>query len=128
MTRRWIVAIAALVMLEVGVFYASHGDLVALTRSEASLAADPAFPSLADDALARPRLSRRVLERIADVAGRRADYARQALALERIAAQRPEDVAVQLRLAEALRAQGRLAEAEAIYRTELARLPAEGRQ
>ena len=69
--------------------------------------------------LARERVSRRVLERVADVARERAEFDLQARALERIVEAAPHDAESRLRLAQALREAGRLEEAERLYRTEL---------
>ena len=96
-------------------FYQRHTDLIALSRPVDSLVADPMFDQAARTAVARARVSRRVLERVIDVAGRKHDYVLQATALARLARTVPDDASVQLRLAEALRVQGRLTEAEAIY-------------
>lgn len=110
----WLVVVLAIV--EVAVFYRQNAELVALSRPADVLVTDPAFDGAARAALARRRVSRRVLERVADVAGRRQNFALQGAALERIARDVPDDASVTLRLAEALRAQGRLQEAETIYR------------
>jgi len=112
---RWVWVAAVLVVLEAGVFYQRHSDVVQLSRSAESLASDPAFVHTARTVLDRDEVSRRVLERIADVAGRQHDHALQLTALDRIAQRVPEDRAVQLRRADTLRAMGRLGEAELVY-------------
>lgn len=117
--RRWAITVAVLAVLEVGAFCLWNADLVALTRSDAALAADPGFDTTADAILARPRVSRQVLERVAVVAERRGNLALQSRVLERIATAVPGDAAIHLRLADSLRAQGRHAEAEAMYRRQL---------
>jgi len=127
MSRRWMVTAAAILAIELAVFYTWNQDLVALSRSAETLAVDPAFGHIASATLSRPRVSRRVLERIVEVAERRRDYPLQVTALERIAAAAPGDTAVQVRLADALRSQGRLTEAEAIYGAVLARSTQGGR-
>lgn len=108
----------ALVVLESGYFYWQNRDVVALGRPAAELAADPAFPQTARRVLERPFVTRRVLERMAEAATRGADVDLHVAALQRIAAAAPGDRDVQLRLAEALRGAGRLAEAEALYRAQ----------
>ena len=113
--RRLVAVITAVTAIEAGVFYQRHADLIALSRPADSLVADPTFDQAARTAVARERVSRRVLEHVIDVAGRKHDYVLQATALARVAQAVPDDASVQLRLAEALRAQGRLTEAEAIY-------------
>lgn len=126
MRRHFIAGIVALLVLEAGAFTYWNRDLVGLSRSADVLAADPAFDGLADTAIARGSISRRVLERIAEVAARRGNFALQASALRRIALSAPDDGAVQLRLADALRAAGALDAADAIYTTWLARTSAGG--
>lgn len=116
MTRRWLMVITALLAAELGVFYAWNRDLVALARPVETLAADPAFPEVAAEALWRTRVSRRVLEHIAAAAAHRQDHKLQTRALARIVAEAPGDTSARLRLADALRADGRHAEAEVMYR------------
>jgi hypothetical protein len=120
MKTRLAVTVVALVALEVAFFYHQHRDVVALSQPVEVLAADPAFADVASRVLAREQVSRRVVERIAEVARRRQDPAIHLAALERIATAVPLDKDVQLRLAESLRTAGRLPEAEAIYKAQLA--------
>ena len=119
MSRRLVGAVIVLLALEVGYFAYRNGDVVWLSRSSHALVSDAAFGDYARAALARPRISRRVLERIADVAARRQDLPLQLTALNRIAHDWPEDASVQLRRADLLRSLGRLSEAEQIYRAQL---------
>lgn len=128
MRRRFIAGIVAILALEASAFAYWNRDLVGLSRSADVLAADPAFDGLAETAVARARVSRRVLERIAEVAARRGNFALQASALRRIALNAPDDESVHLRLADALRAAGQLDAAEAIYAAWLARTSAEGQR
>jgi hypothetical protein len=107
--------IAALVALEAGIFYLRHRDVVQLSRSASALASDPAFAQVATSVLARDQVSRRSLERIAEVAGRQQAHELQLTALNRIARQAPEEREVELRRADTLRAMGRLDEAELVY-------------
>jgi hypothetical protein len=115
MTRRWIWLAAVLLVLESGLFYAQYNDIVSLSRSVDTLVSDPSFPATARGVLARDRVSRRVLERIAEVAARQQDRALQLAALDRIAQRLPDDREVQLRRADTLRAMGRLDEAGLVY-------------
>ena len=116
---RLLVALAVLVGLEAGIFYVRHADVVRLSRSRTAVVADEGFTAAAQSVLARERVSRRVLERVADVAHERRAFDLQVRALERIVAAVPADGAARLRLAGALRDAGRLDEAERIYRAEL---------
>lgn len=119
MTMRLVTVIAVLVAVELGVFYWRHQDVVRLSVSRATVVADTAFPDAARAVLARDRISRRVLERVADVARERREFDLQLHALQRIAGTYPEDGKARLRLAQALRDAGRLDEAERMYRAEL---------
>lgn len=115
--RRWIIwVVLALVAGETAVFLWANGDVVSLSRPADELAADPHFAATAQRVLAAPAVTRRVLERIADVAARRSDSALQLQAITRIAAVAPGDRHVQLRLADALRRDGRLDDAAVLYR------------
>ena len=115
--RRWVGwVVLALVAGETGVFLWRNSDVVSLSRPADALAADPRFAETAHRVLAQPHATRRVLERIADVAARRSDSALQLQAITRIAAVAPGDRHVQLRLADALRRDGRLDEAADLYR------------
>jgi Flp pilus assembly protein TadD len=116
---RLLVALAVLVGLEAGIFYVRHADVVRLSRSRTAVVADEGFTAAAQSVLARERVSRRVLERVADVAHERRAFELHVRALERIVAAVPADGDARLRLAEALRDAGRLDEAERIYRAAL---------
>jgi hypothetical protein len=112
---RWLGILVALVLVEGAFFFVRHREVVHLSRSTGALTSDATFTITARAVLGREQVSRRVLERIADVAGRRHDDALQLAALDRIAVRAPMDHAVQLRRADVLRSMGRLAEAEALY-------------
>ena len=126
MNRRIVTMLVVLVLGEIGVFYMENGDVVAMNESADALVLDARFPDVAQSVLARERVSRRVLERVADVAQRRHDVALQVVALERIVSSTPGDTEARLRLAQALRDAGRFDEAERIYRQELQGLDYEG--
>jgi hypothetical protein len=119
MTRRLLLVLAVFVVVEVAVFYWRHHDVVHLSLRREAVIADPAFPAKASSVLARDQVSRRVLERIVDVAQVRGEHGLRVRALERIVAEFPDDAEARLRLAQALRDAGRLDEAERIYRSEL---------
>jgi thioredoxin-like negative regulator of GroEL len=114
-----LLALAALVCCEAGVFYVRHADVIRLSGTRASVVADAGFNEAAEAVLAREQVSRRVLERVADVAHERRAVELRVRALERIVAAVPTDGEARLRLAEALRDAGRLDEAEQLYRAEL---------
>ena len=116
---RLLLALAVLVCLEAGVFYVRHADVVRLSGPRTAVVADEGFTEAAQAVLAREQVSRRVLERVADVAHARRAFELQVRALERIVAAVPADGEARLRLAEALRDAGRLDEAERLYREAL---------
>ena len=116
---RLLLALAVLVCLEAGVFYVRHADVVRLSGPRTAVVADEGFTEAAQAVLAREQVSRRVLERVADVAHERRAFELQVWALERIVAAVPADGEARLRLAEALRDAGRLDEAERLYREAL---------
>jgi Flp pilus assembly protein TadD len=118
-TMRLLLVLGTLVGLEVGVFYVRHDDIVRLNGTRTAVVADDGFTEAARTALAREQVSRRVLERVADVAHQRQAFDLQVQALERIVAAVPADADARLRLAQALRDAGRLDDAERLYRAEL---------
>jgi DNA-binding SARP family transcriptional activator len=118
-TVRLLLALGALVGLEIGVFYLRHDDIVRLSANRTAVVSDDGFNEAARTALAREHVSRRVLERVADVAHERQAFDLQVQALERIVATVPADADARLRLAQALRDAGRLEDAERLYRAEL---------
>jgi len=124
MLRTVVTVIAALLVLEAGVFYARHADLVRLAAPRDTLVVSTAFPELAARVLRLDRPSRSVLERVSDVASARGDHALQVRALQRIVESAPEDREARLRLAQAWRLAGDLDEAERLYQAELAHLEA----
>jgi Flp pilus assembly protein TadD len=116
---RLLLVLGALVGFEIGVFYVRHDDIVRLSGSRTAVVADDGFNEAAHTALAREQVSRRVLERVADVAREREAFDLQVQALERIVTSAPADAEARLRLAQALRDAGRLDDAERLYRAEL---------
>jgi signal transduction histidine kinase len=119
MTRRLLAALAICIAVEVGVFHWRHHDVVHLSLPREVVLADPAFAAEAAAVLARDHVSRRVLERIADIAQERGERDLQIQALERIAEGSRDGVRDRLRLAQALHDAGRLEQAESLYRAEL---------
>ena len=119
MRNRLLTAFAVFLLVEVGVFYWRHHDVVRLSLGREYVIADPSFSGAAASVLEEQQVSRRVLERIADVAQVRGERELQIRALERIVEAFAQDTEARLRLAQALREAGRLADAERIYRGEL---------
>jgi hypothetical protein len=116
---RVVALILVLVAGELTVFYWKNQDVILLNRPSGTLVLDARFPDAARAVLARERVSRRMVERVADVARQRHDHALRVDALERIVSSAPDDARARLRLAEALRDAGRFDEAERVYRQEL---------
>ena len=117
MKYRWLGVISILILVEAGFFYLRHSEIIQLSRSVDALTSDPAFEHTVRAVLERDQVSRRMLERIADVAGRRQDHELQLTALDRIVQRAPDDREAQLRRADTLRTMGRLHEAELVYKT-----------
>lgn len=117
----WSTLVLGLGAAELALFYWLHDDVVQLAKPTATLLSDDRFPDAARAILAREEVTRRILERVADVAGQRGEPALRIDALERIAVTAPEDPDIRVRLADALRQSGRLAEAEQIYLSEIRR-------
>jgi Flp pilus assembly protein TadD len=121
-SARIILVVAVLAAIELGVFRWRYTDLVYLDQSVAVLAQEPAdrFTPNVDRALMRESLTRDKLETIAQAAAARSDRDLALRALKRLANEYPADAGVHMRLAEALRAAGRMDEAAAAYRHALA--------
>ena len=114
MTRRLLTVLSVFLLVEFAVFYWRHHDVVRLSLSRETVIGDPGFSNEASSVLANDRVSRRVLERIADVAEVRGEQGLQIRALERIFSDFPQDLAARSRLAQALREAGRIEEAERV--------------
>jgi hypothetical protein len=63
MTARLVTALAVFVLVEVGVFYWQHHDVVRLSMGRSAVLADEAFPDTARAVLSRDRVSRRARDR-----------------------------------------------------------------
>jgi Flp pilus assembly protein TadD len=116
--RRFVFIIAVLGCFEFAAFDWRFRDLVYLTRPVPVLADESGdrFFREADSALSRPTLTRAKLETITQAAVARKDHDRSIRALARLAQEFPSDASVHIRLGDALREAGRIAEAEQAYR------------
>jgi hypothetical protein len=114
MTRRLLTVLSVFILVEFAVFYWRHHDMVRLSLSRQTVIGDPGFSQEAASVLVNDHISRRVLDRIADVAEARGERRLQIQALERIVSEFPEDPAARIRLAQALREAGRIEEAERV--------------
>ncbi|MCC7043972.1 MAG: hypothetical protein IT183_08920 [Acidobacteria bacterium] len=117
MTRRFLTMMVVALLLQGTVFAIYYDDLLFLRQPLPQIAAGPveAFTGHATAALGRRRLTVRHLETIAGGAQAFDLHDMEVTALERRLVLTPGDSAVRLRLADALRRAGRLAEAESIY-------------
>lgn len=114
---RYLIALAAALVLQAGVFVWYHSDLLYLRQPVAVIEQDDpdTFAHRAAGALARPALTRHHLDTIATAAQRFGQSSYEVQALDRRLAKDPSDTQVKLRLADALRRAGDFARAEALY-------------
>ncbi len=117
MTRRFLTMLALALLLQGTVFAIYYDDLLFLRRPlpEIVAGAPDVFADHADAALGRSRVTVKHLDTIAGGAEAFGLHEVEVTALERRVEATPTDRAVRLRLADALRRAGRLADAEAIY-------------
>lgn len=116
--RTFLFVLALAMTIQAAVFSRHYTDLLYLRGSVDVLAQSGAgeFKQQAASALGRNQLTRRHLDTIAETARRTNQPDLEVRALERLAAQYPADTTIALRLADAWRRAGRLADAEAAYR------------
>ena len=114
--RRAALVLAITLVLEWGAFRWRHRDVLWLDTPAATRAVASQARSTVEEALTRPTLSRRHAEAIARVTDRDGLRDLHVRALGRLAADNPDDPAIALRQAEALRQAGRLDEAARAYR------------
>ena len=116
--RRVGLIIAAIVLVETVAFVVVNRDLVYLSQPMSRLRAEPqeGFRAMAERALARDRVARRHLERMAEVTAANGDADLRLEALRRLAKDFSTDRSVWLRLGDALRLAKRYDEADAAYR------------
>jgi hypothetical protein len=113
---RRLVLIAMLVLVaEWGAFRFIYRDLLWLDAQAAPHPSAADIRASADSVLQRPHPSRRHLEALIRLSNRDDLRDVQAEALEKLAAREPDDPAVLLRLAEALRLAGRLDESARVF-------------
>ena len=117
MRRRFLGLLTVGLVVQSTVFAIYYDDLLFLRRPAAEIVSGShdTFRRHAESALARPKVTVSHLETIASSAAAFALHDVEVAALERHIAATPADVAVHLRLADALRRAGRFPDAEAIY-------------
>lgn len=117
MTRRFLTMMVVALLLQGTVFAIYYDDLLFLRQPLPQITAGPVdtFTGHAAAALGRRRLTVGHLETIAGGAQAFRLHDMEVTALERRLVLTPGDRAVRLRLADALRRAGRLADAESIY-------------
>lgn len=115
--RRFSITLAVAFCIQAGVFAWYHDDLLYLTHPVSEIVKDGpnTFARQADRALARPSLTLKHLDTIAEAAQQLGKPAEEIKALERRLATNPSDTEVKLRLAEALRRAGDSSRAEVLY-------------
>ena len=115
---RFLIALFIAFLIQVGVFAWYQDDLLYFRQPVSAITRDDArrFASHAMGALARPGLTRRHLDTIAETAHAFRQTSLEVDALTRRLAMDPSDVQVTLRLADAQRRAANFARAEALYR------------
>ena len=111
MGRRLLIVLAVATALQIVAFRYLHRDLLWLDAPARAHAEATTRRASATSALARPQLSRRHLEALIRVTDRDDLRDLQVVALHRLARRHPDDPAVLLRYAEALRLNGQFDEA-----------------
>jgi hypothetical protein len=127
--KRFLLFLSVALLCEAGIFAVSHDDLIFLRRPVPQILAGSreTFRTYATEALDRPDLTRRNLETIAATAQGFGMTPLEVAVLDRLSTEAPSDLAVRLRLADALRRAGHLERAERIYLGVLASPQAEAR-
>jgi hypothetical protein len=103
------------ILLQVLAFRYMNRDLFWVARTEAAAAPVGMTREAVLTALSRPKLSRRYAEAIIRVTDREGLRDLRLQTLTRLAEAHPDEAGVQLRYAEALRAEGRLDEAARVF-------------
>ena len=115
MGRRLLLIALLVLVAEWGAFRFVYRDLLWLDAQAAPYPSAPDIRASAASVLKRPRPSRRHLEALIRLTDRDDLRDVQAAALVQLAAREPDDPAVQLRLAEALRLAGRFDESARVF-------------
>lgn len=115
MVRRLVLIALLALVAQWGAFRVVYRDLLWLDAQAASHPSAGEIRASAASVLQRPRPTRRHLEALIRLTDRGDLRDLQAAALERLAAREPDDPAVQLRLAEALRLAGRFEESARVF-------------
>ncbi len=117
MPRRYIPTLMAALVLQAVVFGWYQSDLLYLRRPATAIVSDgpDVFRRHAESALSRERLTRQHLNTMAEAAKTLGQSDLEVESLTRRLAMDPSDVAITVRLAEAVRRSGDLGRAEALY-------------
>jgi hypothetical protein len=122
--KRFAAVMAVAFALQAVVFSSHYQDLLALRAPATELAASPrTFQRLAEQALARPRLTRAHLERIAEAATLCGAIDIEVSARERLWSIAPDEPHLGAQLGDALRRARRFDESERVFRQLLATSP-----
>jgi Flp pilus assembly protein TadD len=114
---RFLALLIAALLVQSAVFAWRYSDLLYLSRPVPAIVNGGAdsFARYASEALARPRVTKRHLDTIAEAAARLDQHEHERLALERRLALSPQDDRIRLRLADALMRAGEREAAERQY-------------
>jgi DNA-binding SARP family transcriptional activator len=125
--RHFVLLLGLAVATQAAVFNRYYTDLLYLRQPVTVLAQGPVdeFRAQARSALGRQGLTRHHLDTIAETARRNGQTDIEVRALEQLAELHSADTAIALRLADALRRNGRLEEADRVYQRILAEADAQ---
>jgi hypothetical protein len=114
--KRFFSVLGVALAAQAGVFAFTYRDLLALRKDPTTLAhSRAAFAKVAESALARPMLTRRHLETLAQAAHESGDLAIELQALERLTVLSPAEPGLALRYGDALRRAGRHDDASHVF-------------
>ena len=116
--KRFFSVLSVALAAQAGVFAFTYRDLLALRKDPTKLAQSrSAFAKVAESALARPALTRRHLETLAQAAHESGDLAIELQALERLTVLSPDEPGPALRYGDALRRAGRHRDASRVFQS-----------